>query len=200
MLHQYNNYRQSTVDIQTVRPSILSTVVADHAPVHVPARPIHDLHSPESDKQVIDSSAHSYPNMTLNPIHHKASKMVWNHHTHASDTRLENLDVVLDEVVVCTDRTAVGGIGRRQSGNVVMLVDRSVGPLGEGMTFQEELHEPLGLPSCSVSSYHTSTAARHTFHNHHTRTHHSDRIDRIPTVLDYSDSDCSSGRNQTTHK
>lgn len=84
--------------------------------------------------------------------------MVWNHHI-LPDTHLEKVDVVSDEVVVCTDRTAVGGIGRRQSGNVVMLVDRSVGPLEEGTTFREELHGPLGLPNCSVSSYHTLTAA-----------------------------------------
>jgi len=127
--------------------------------------------------------------------------MVWNHHI-LPDTHLEKVDVVSDEVMVCTDRIVVGGIECRQSGNVVMLVDRSVGPLGEGKTFQEELHEPLGLPSCYVSSYHTSTAARHTFHNHHTRTHHSGKIDHIPTALGNSstDSDPDSGGNRKTHK
>ena len=131
--------------------------MADHVPAPDPASPNHDPHSPESDKQVIGSSAHSYsdlyPDMTLNRRPHKASKTVWNHHTHASDTRLEKVDVVLDEVVVCTDRIVVGGTGRRQSESGVSSVDKSVELLGEDMTFREELHGPLGFPSCSVSSH-----------------------------------------------
>jgi hypothetical protein len=56
------------------------------------------------------------------------------------------VDVVLDEVVVCIDRNA-GDIGHRLSVNGVMGVDRSVGLLGVGMTFQVGLHGPLGLPN-----------------------------------------------------
>jgi hypothetical protein len=56
------------------------------------------------------------------------------------------VDVVLDEVGVCIDRT-VDGIECRLSVNGVMGVDRSVEPLGVDMTFRVELHGPLGLPN-----------------------------------------------------